>query len=393
VIRALVIRAIVILAIVMLAVTMQGKIPIEGVPPSAGEIPRIVVVAGPTASGKSSISVSLAKALAQDGAGAEVVSIDSVQIYREFDVGSAKTTDKEQEGVPHHLLSILDPSEKLDAKRFLSLARAAVSDICERGKVPIIVGGTTMYLTLLLHGLSEAPAADEQVRFELAKASDEMLYAELELGDPGTAKRLHPNDRVRVLRAVEALRTHGIPLSEINAAHAFRQEHYRALILVPCWPRDVLYERINQRTTLMLEQGLLEETRRLVTRYGEDIQGLRALGYCQALQVLEGSLSKDSFSAEVAQFTRRFAKRQMTFLRNEPGKRGWVVLPSELGSSVPPPKVTKTKGQQDFQALQLGLPRLAQQVRSWLGSPKESNEIWYLDAGYLSSPDCRPGND
>jgi len=241
--------------------------------------------------------------------------------------------------------------------------------------------------------LSEAPAADEQVRLELAKASDEMLYAELELGDPGTAKRLHPNDRVRVLRAVEALRTHGIPLSEINAAHAFRQEHYRALILVPCWPRDLLYERINQRTTLMLEQGLLEETRRLVTRYGEDIQGLRALGYRQALQVLQGSLTKYAFPPEVAQFTRRFAKRQMTFLRNEPGKRGWAVLPSELGSSVPPQKVTKTKGQQDFQALQLGLPSLAQQVRSWLGSPKESNEIWYLDAEYLSSRDCRPGND
>jgi tRNA dimethylallyltransferase len=383
------------------------------------ELSKIVVVAGPTASGKSAWGVSLAKGLAARGSEAEIVSLDSVQVYKEFEIGSAKIAEEEKCGIPHHLLSVLEPQEKLDAQRFLELAKEAISSIQAKGKVPIVVGGTTMYLTMLLHGLSSIPQADEELRAELGAMSDEDLYAELIAGDPDT--RLHPHDRTRVLRAVEALRTKGMPLSKIHAAHGFRESQYRALILLPCFSRAALYERINMRARLMVEGGLLEETRGLVQRYGEDLHGLRALGYRQALQVLKGEIPDEELGADVAQFTRNFAKRQMTYFRNEPSKRGWAQSPPQPNRT---PKVAAnpirtptnqgpSPGQSeenlednlkrtpkvgarasdsqlgDFETLALTPGSLAEAVHGWLLAPQELNKIWYLAGELLLGADCR----
>jgi tRNA dimethylallyltransferase len=339
-----------------------------------------VAVCGPTASGKSDVGIALARAV--DG---EVVNVDSVQVYKDFCIGAAKVPVEERQGVPHHLLDIFSPEAPANVSEFREASLRALDDITARGKLPILVGGSGMYFTILLHGLAEVPATPAEVRNEIAQLSPEVAHAELARLDPETAARLHINDRQRVTRALEILRVSGRKPSELFAEHQFKAKDVVSLVVVICRPRDELYRRIDVRSRLMLEQGLIEETQAIRDKYGE-IALLDTLGYKQAKQFIANELSYEETVTEIALHTRRFAKRQMTFWRNEPGKRGWDVRPYEGEQSVEiagfesAPKRAH-KNMVGFRALSLSEAELIKAVRERLTRPLERTEVWYVSVG------------
>lgn len=282
--------------------------------------PHLTVIAGPTASGKSALALELAEA-----SGAELVSADSQQVYRHFDLGTAKPTAEELARVPHHLVSVVEPGESFDAGRFQELADAAIADITSRGKRVIVVGGTGLYLRILLHGVVPAPAVDPALRARLEAEAEAhgsaALHARLSAVDPVTAARLHPADRLRVGRALELFEQTGRPPSELYAEHRFAEQRYPSTLWVLEPPRDALYASINTRAKAMFDAGLLEETEELVRRGHRDATPMRSVGYTQALDVLEGRLTREQGLAAMQQATRNYAKRQLTWFRKEPHAR------------------------------------------------------------------------
>lgn len=336
-----------------------------------------VAVCGPTASGKSALSIELAQALS-----GEIVNVDSVQIYRGLDIGSAKLSQAEQAGVPHHLFDVYEPNEVANVAQFRALAADAVRDISARGKVPLLVGGSGMYFTILLHGLAEVPATPVEVRVAVAALTPEAMYQELAAADPETAARLHRNDMQRISRALEIVRVTGKKPSEIFAQHEFAGAEIVSLVLVLCRPRSELYARIDARSKLMVEQGLIEETRGILAQFG-DSAALETLGYKQAKAFLAGKLSAAELPHEIALHTRRFAKRQMTYWRNEPAKRGWLVRPSddEAAEEVTGFESFTARAQErmkGFRALRLTPEGLIAAVQERLSQPLERTEVWYL---------------
>lgn len=281
---------------------------------------RIVVVAGPTGSGKSKLALSVAETL-----GGEIIGLDSVQIYRGADIGSAKPATADRNRVKHHLIDIVDPDVRFSVKDFVDRADQWIADLSDRETVPVVVGGNTMYLTALLHGLVEAPEVSPALREELARTDVSLLYEELSQLDPVAAERLHRNDRTRIVRALETVRSTGASLASLQSDHSYRGTRYRADMLVVVHHRSQLYARIDQRSAEMVANGLLEESRRLFDRWGPDIPLWRSIGYSEALACLQGTLEAGALVGEIAKNTRRYAKRQLTYWRNEPAKRGWEV--------------------------------------------------------------------
>jgi tRNA dimethylallyltransferase len=341
---------------------------------------RALAVCGPTASGKSALGIHLAKSL-----NGEVVNIDSVQVYQGLDIGSAKVSEGEREGVRHHLLDILPPDRQMNAGEYRGLALSALHDISSRGRVPILVGGSGMYLTVLLQGIAKVPSTPPEVRQAVAALPPGEQFRELQAVDPITAARLHPNDTQRVSRALEIYRLTGRAPSSLFEEHRFSGGEVVALILVICRSREELYERINQRSKAMVEGGLLEETKEIMNAYG-DIPVLTTLGYKQARDVIQGQLDPAEIVSEISLHTRRFAKRQMTYLRNEPKKRGWIVQPqaSEVKVVAPAlaPATRRAKEEsRAFSALHLSEVELVQRVRERLGAPMERTELWYVSIG------------
>lgn len=341
---------------------------------------RALAVCGPTASGKSQLSVQLAHALS-----GEVVNVDSVQVYRGLDIGSAKLSMAERQGVQHHAFDVFAPNETANVAQFRSAALQAIGDITARGNLPILVGGSGLYVTALLHGLADVPATPPNLRSAVAELSSDDQYAELQRVDPESAGRLNPNDRQRVSRAIEIFRLTGKPASELFAAHTFAAVDVAALALVICRPRDELYDRIDRRAQQMVDAGLLAETSELLSRYGR-VAPLETLGYKQACDCLQGNLSEQSMASEIALYTRRFAKRQMTYWRNEPAKRGWIIRPGEDESadqlsgfgSVPVRAQNRIKG---FRVLPWDTGHLIEQVRARLSKPLETSEVWFIRGG------------
>ncbi len=356
---------------------------------SAAKKPVIGVV-GPTASGKSALGIRLSHAL-----GGEVVNVDSVQVYRGFSIGAAKVTPAEQEGIAHHLIDIFEPDVPSDVAQFREHALSALGDITDRNRVPILVGGSGMYLTVLLSGLAELPAVPDSVRRSIQELTSEAMYSRLMSIDPTTAQRLHPNDRQRVSRALEIWEVTGTLPSRILSEHGFQETPLAAILIVLCWPRAALYERINHRTTTMLTAGLLEETRGLLERFGK-IPLLGTIGYRQAVAYLEGALPLEDVAASIALHTRRFAKRQMTYLRNEPRKRGWSVYPSggEEGTTLLDVEEAKRGEDNDlcpkrrnpknrvkrFPVLEIDYDTLVARLTERLTQGLEKTEVWYVDA-------------
>ncbi|MCC6589615.1 MAG: tRNA (adenosine(37)-N6)-dimethylallyltransferase MiaA [Bryobacterales bacterium] len=284
--------------------------------PETPEVAPLLVIAGPTGSGKSDLSLSIAAEY--DG---EVVNCDSVQIYRCFDIGSAKLPVSERRGIPHHLIDICEPDEVFTAGDYSRLARRVIGGIASRGRLPIVVGGTGFYLRAFLHGLFEGPPRDEHLRARLAKRQIRrpgILHRLLRRRDPVAAKRIHPNDVNKTIRALEVVFTAGRPLTEMFAEGSQPLSGFRVLNIGLNPPREALYERLNRRTERIFELGIVDETRSILARgYPDTAKPFESLGYAQALRVVKGEWTVDEAIAATQLETRRYAKRQWTWFRRE----------------------------------------------------------------------------
>ena len=278
----------------------------------------LVILTGPTAVGKSELSLSLAKAI--DG---EIISADSMQVYRGMDVGSAKLMPSEQQGVPHHLLDILDPEEEFNVVLFQRLAAQAVRDICQRGHIPIVTGGTGFYIQALLYDI-DFTENDEDTSFRsgledlAAKEGADVLYQRLLAVDPKACETIHKNNVKRVIRALEFYEKTGQRISEHNESQRQNQSPYRFAYFVLNDERSALYSRIDRRVDQMLENGLEAEVRRLAAQgCTKDLVSMQGLGYKEMLAYLNGELSLEEAVYIIKRDTRHFAKRQLTWFRRE----------------------------------------------------------------------------
>lgn len=280
--------------------------------------PRIIIIAGPTASGKTSLSVQLAAKLQ-----GEIVNADSMQVYRGMDVGTAKPTLEERNGVPHHLMDVVDPDEAFNAAIYRSLALPLIKAIRARGNHCLVVGGTGLYIKSLMGGLSDCPPSDPQLREALRRECDAKGPASLHerLGgiDSEAAAKIHSNDRVRIVRALEIFSLTGRRPSELNQEHRFRDRPFKAIKFCLNVERDRLYRRINERSEYMIRSGLMEETEALLSKgYSSELKPMQALGYRHMLRRLRGECSLDEALDQLKRDTRRYAKRQLTWFRADP---------------------------------------------------------------------------
>lgn len=280
-------------------------------------LPFLAVV-GATATGKSALALALATELA-----GEIVNADALQVYRGLDLGTAKPTLEERRLVPHHLVDILDPHERYSAGEFARRARAALTDIESRGRLPIVAGGSGLYLRALIEGISPVPGGDPEtralLRARLASEGLPPLYAELERRDPATAARLPPGDTQRILRALEVVHVSGAPLGDWIARQPFGSQRLSVLRVGLTLPRAVLYDRIAGRVLRMVERGWVDEVARLLRSGLEpDLPAFQAIGYRQLARHVLGEWPLARAIDATIQATRRFAKRQETWFRKEP---------------------------------------------------------------------------
>ena len=281
---------------------------------------KILAIVGPTASGKTSISIELAKRL-----GGEIISCDSMQIYRRMDIGTAKPTEEEKCGVPHHLIDAVEPSDAFSCADYVTMAGEAAKEIAARGKLPILCGGTGLYFDRFLCGEMEETHADEDLRASLFAYAEsegiEALHARLREVDPESADAIHPNNVKRVVRALEIYEQTGIPKSEFDRRSQVVESPYEATVIGLFYPRrEVLYERINRRVDMMLADGLLEETKRLLDEgvFEVNLTAAQAIGYKELLGYLGGSETLTEAAENLKTATRRYAKRQITWFSAKP---------------------------------------------------------------------------
>ena len=283
---------------------------------NSGTLHPLVVIVGPTASGKTSLALKLAEQF--DG---EIVSCDAVAVYRGLDVGSAKPTTAERARVPHHAIDILDADEPSTAGDYARAARAALAEIKARGRLPIMTGGTGLYLRALLEGLAPAPPRDEELRERLRERATrhgaEYLHRLLKRLDPTVAAAIHPNDVPKVIRSIEVTLAAQQRQSEQWQAGRDRLQGFRVLQMGLNPPRVALYARINERAARMFDEGLLEETQVARAHYGDACRALGSLGYGQAVAMLRGEISRAEAIAAAQQGHRNYAKRQMTWFRRD----------------------------------------------------------------------------
>lgn len=280
---------------------------------------RVIAIAGPTASGKSALALGVASRL-----GGEIVSVDSMQVYRGLDIGTAKPSPAERALCPHHLIDIVDPAESFSVAAFQALARGAIADISGRGRMPVLAGGTGLYLRAVLRDYDfAAPGEDPEVRRRLTeRALAEpgglpALYRELKEADPVAAARINPNDLRRIVRALEVWHLTGRPIS---SAWGHQAPCYDALVVGLRLPRQVLCQRIDQRVEEMIRAGLIDEVRSLVARgYSRALSSGQALGYRELVAHLAGRISLEEAIIRIKLGTRSYARRQMSWFRSEPG--------------------------------------------------------------------------
>jgi tRNA dimethylallyltransferase len=280
----------------------------------------VIVIAGPTASGKSSLALDGASRL-----GGEIVNADSQQVYSRFDIGTAKPSAEELSRVPHHLVSEVHPMQRFSAGDYQRRADAAIADIQGRGRVAFVVGGTGLYLRALLRGLSPLPPADAGVRAALEQQAQEeglaALHRRLAQVDAESASRIPNTDSVRIVRALEIYQLTGTAASEHRRRHAFAEQRHPHQWFVLSPPREALHRAIDARAARMFEAGLVDEVRQLVEEGFRQAQAMKGVGYPQALAVLDGRMTVPEAIADTALKTRQYAKRQMTWFRREPGAR------------------------------------------------------------------------
>jgi tRNA dimethylallyltransferase len=284
--------------------------------------PAVVALVGPTASGKSALALAVAREH-----GGEIVSCDSLQVYRGLDIGSAKATAAERREVRHHLLDVVDPDQDFSAADYARLARAAITDILGRGRLPIVAGGTGLYLRALRRGLFAGPSRDPDFRSRLERVAqrrgDAVLHRLLARVDPDSAARIEVRDRLRVVRALEVHRATGRPLSAHHREETPPEDEWRWLVVGVDRPRDALRAAVEARTEEMFAAGLVEEMRALLARYPGDLRPLRAIGYRQAGAVVRGEQTALQAQRDIVKETMRYAKRQMTWFRHQEDAR-WL---------------------------------------------------------------------
>jgi tRNA dimethylallyltransferase len=288
----------------------------------SGSLPLVAIV-GPTASGKSALGIRLAERL-----GGEVLVCDSTQVYRGFDIGTAKVPAEERRGIPHHLTDLVDPDEVFHAGEYRRRATAVLDDLARRGRLPILTVGTGLYLRALLEGLCEAPARSEELRQRLRRRAEisgsGYLQRLLERLDPAAARRIGARDTPKMIRAIEVRLLSGRPLSSLQRAGQRGLEGYRQIKIGLMPPRDALYERIGRRVDAMLAAGWLDEVRRLVEAgVARDAKPFQFIGYAELREALAGAIPIEEATERIRQATRRYAKRQITWFRREAGVR-WL---------------------------------------------------------------------
>jgi len=299
-------------------------------------LPPAIFLMGPTASGKTALAVALAKQFQT-----EIISVDSVLVYKGMDIGTAKPTLEERQGIPHHLIDILDPAEAYSTGSFRKSALELMNDITARGKVPILTGGTMLYFNSLFNGLAELPEADPEIRAkldqELSTNGKEAMHERLKSIDPESAQRIHPNDPQRVQRALEVYEISGKPITRFfSEAQQSTIPYKKIKIIVAPEHRKQLHEKIALRFRLMIEQGLIDEVKALYNR-GDltvDMPAIRAVGYRQTWSYLEGEYDLDTLIEKGIIATRQLAKRQFTWLRRETDAISFISSETELVSKV-----------------------------------------------------------
>lgn len=279
----------------------------------------LVVIVGPTAVGKSRVGILVAQALRT-----EILTADSRQVYRGMDIGMDKPAPAERQGVPHRLIDLVEPDQPFNVGMFRRAAMTEIARLQRAGRLPLVVGGTGLYVRALLRGLWEGPGADWDLRERLAaEARDqgpEHLYRALSKVDPATASRLHPHDQVKIIRALEVHHLSGRPQSAAHEEHGFGEQAFTPLLIGLTRERAALYRRIEDRVEEQLAKGLVEETRTLLGRgYGRGLGSMKGLGYRQISAYLSGECAYDEAVRRLKRDTRHFAKRQLTWFRKEPG--------------------------------------------------------------------------
>lgn len=280
--------------------------------------PKIIGVVGPTASGKTDYAIGLAKER-----GGEVVSCDSMQIYRHMDIGTAKPTSEERQEIPHHMIDIAEPEENFSVARFVKLARECIDDILERGKIPVLCGGTGLYFDSIINNLEFSEMeTDEEYRQSLNALAEEkgceFVHRMLREVDPRSADAIHPNNLKRVIRALEIYKVSGKPKSVLDREQ-WGEPLYEGEIFGLSRPRDVLYDRINRRVDIMMEQGLLEEVKTLLSMgISPKATSMQAIGYKELVWYLDGTLPLKEAVDKIKQESRRYAKRQITWFKRNP---------------------------------------------------------------------------
>ncbi len=277
--------------------------------------PKIVVICGPTGVGKTSVAIRAARAF-----NGEIIGADSMQIYRHMDIGTAKPTIDEQAQVPHHMIDIADPDEFFDAACYARMARASICDLIQAGKLPVVAGGTGLYIKALLSGLSPAAATDPAVKNRLKAEVDtkgsHSLHRRLADCDPVAARRIHPNDAFRIVRALEVYETTGRPLSTIQKAHHFSDHPFDSLKLGLMIDRTMLYTRIDARVEEMIRTGLIDEVQGLLDRgYDPQSKAMQSIGYRHITAYLINHLSRSEAIRTMKRDSRRYAKRQLTWFK------------------------------------------------------------------------------
>ncbi len=296
------------------------------------QLDSVIAIVGPTASGKTSLSIELAKRL--DG---EIINGDAMQVYKGLNIGTAKIKEDEKEGIAHHLFDIKEPTESFSVAEYQSAVRSCIEDIRNRGKQPIIVGGTGLYIQSILFDFRfTEEAGDEKVRAELEKELEEeggpeRLYSRLQKLDPSSAEKIHPNNYRRLVRALEIIEVTGKTKNEHEQGTGEIPIYDHHLIVGLALDREVLYDRINQRVDQMMEDGLLEEARELWENGVRNVQSVQAIGYKELYQYFEDLITLDEAVELIKKHTRHYAKRQMTYFRNKV-KISWFDANADKGN-------------------------------------------------------------
>lgn len=287
------------------------------------KLPKIIVIGGPTASGKTSLAIELALRL-----NGEIVNADSMQVYRYMDIGTAKPSFEERAVIPHHLMDVVDPDEEFNAARYCQMAKKVIEQIRKKNKIVFLVGGTGLYIKALLAGLFISPPSNPEIRKRLYRRWKEEgagnLYEQLKKKDPEAAERIHPHDRLRIIRALEVMELTKKRFTDLTGEHGFREKEYQALKLAIHTERNALYQLINQRSLDMIESGLVKETEDLLNKgYSTDLKPMKSIGYRHAAGYLSGKWDIDRMIYLLQRDTRHYAKRQLTWFRADPDVK-WI---------------------------------------------------------------------